>query len=67
SIGFHTITGVAKDELYKYLMNKRNAIVVMGAFGPRRIAIASQDSTAEQLVKTINLPLFIAHQYQTHP
>jgi hypothetical protein len=62
SIGFDTITGIASEELYTYLLNKRNAIVVMGAFGPNHLSVPHQYSTAEPLVKTINLPLFIAHQ-----
>ncbi len=61
SIGFHTLYGKASDELYNYLLGKKNIFVVMGAFGRGMLSGFLKHSTAELVVKTINLPIFIAH------
>ncbi|MEP6747313.1 MAG: universal stress protein [Bacteroidota bacterium] len=63
SIGFHTLSGSASDTLFSYLAGKQHAVVVMGAFGSHDSSGNYRRSTAEPLVKTINLPLFIAHQF----
>ena len=60
-IGFTVLEGKAKDELFGYLLNKKNALVVMGAYGRNMLSGFFKHSTAELVVKAINLPLFIAH------
>ncbi|MEO5593092.1 MAG: hypothetical protein ABIR15_18680 [Chitinophagaceae bacterium] len=61
AVGFRILTGLASDTLFTYLMGKQNAVVIMGAFGSHKLSQTYRQSTAEPLVKTINLPLFIAH------
>lgn len=54
--------GGASDQLFSYLIEKKNAIVVMGAYGRNEVSNFFRPSHANLLVKTVNLPLFIAHQ-----
>lgn len=61
SIGFQLLHGKAGDELLGYLLGKKNMIVVMGAFGRSMLSDFFRHSTAELIIKTINLPVFIAH------
>lgn len=61
AIGFHQLHGNAGNELYRYLLGKKNVFVVMGAFGRTMLSGFFRHSTAELVVKTINLPVFIAH------
>ena len=58
---FCYLAGNATDELFGYLLGKRNMFVVMGAFGRNPISNFFNRSTAELLLKTINLPVFAAH------
>jgi hypothetical protein len=62
SIGFRVLQGQADEELFKYLNGKKNIMVVMGAFGRGVISNLFRQSTAELIVKAINLPVFIAHR-----
>lgn len=62
SIGFQHLQGKASDEIFGYLLGKKNVFVVMGAFGRSMLSGFFRHSTAELVVKTVNLPLFIAHQ-----
>ena len=61
AIGFQHLSGNAGNELYRYLLGKKNAFMVMGAFGRSMLSDFFRPSTAELIVKTINLPVFIAH------
>jgi len=61
-IGFHLLQGKASDELFGYLLGRKNVFVVMGSFGRGPISNLFKHSTAELLLKTVNLPVFIAHQ-----
>lgn len=54
--------GGVSDQLFAYLIERKNAIVVMGAFGRNEVSNFFRPSHANLLVKTVNLPLFIAHQ-----
>jgi hypothetical protein len=60
-IEFCFLEGYATDELFGYLLGKKNLFVVMGAFGRSPISNFFNKSTAELLLKTINLPVFTAH------
>lgn len=62
SIGYRILEGKASDELFKFLHNKRNIFVVMGAYGRRNLSLFFKHSTADLLLKAVNLPLFIAHK-----
>jgi hypothetical protein len=61
AIGFQLLQGKAADELFGYLLGKKNIFVVMGAFGRSMLSGLVRHSTAELIIKTINLPVFIAH------
>jgi len=60
-IGYHRLKGHAGNELYRYLWAKKNVFVIMGAFGRSMFSDFFKHSTAELVVETINLPVFIAH------
>jgi hypothetical protein len=60
-IGFQLLRGKAADELFAYLLGKKNIFVVMGAFGRGMLSGLVRHSTAELIIRTINLPVFIAH------
>lgn len=61
AIGHHFLQGKAGDELFGYLLGKKNVFVVMGAYGSSVLPVSFRRSTADTLVRTVNLPLFIAH------
>jgi nucleotide-binding universal stress UspA family protein len=61
AIGFKVLQGKASNELFGYLLGKKNVFVVMGAFGRSMLSDFFKHSTAELVIKTINLPVFIAH------
>jgi len=61
TIDLKTLQGIASEELFNYLARRKNAMVIMGAFGTHMPAMPSRQSTAAALIKTINLPLFTAH------
>ncbi len=61
SIGFQFLQGRASNELFAYLIGRKNVFVVMGAFGRNMLSAFFRPSTAELLVQTLDLPLFIAH------
>ncbi|HET9279620.1 MAG TPA: universal stress protein [Flavitalea sp.] len=61
AIEFKFLHGKASDKLYGYLLLKKDAFVVMGAFGRNMLSTFFKHSTAELLIKTINAPIFIAH------
>jgi Universal stress protein family len=58
---FEILHGDIKDELFLYLLKKKNAFVVMGAYGRGMISQLFKRSTADKVLKTTNLPVFITH------
>lgn len=60
-IHFSALKGNTPDVLFDYLAGKTNILVVMGAFGRGAWSVFFKRSVAERLLKTINLPVFIAH------
>jgi nucleotide-binding universal stress UspA family protein len=59
---FVVLTGDASDELFGYLLEEKNAIVVLGAYGRGILSRYLKPSHANLLLRTINLPIFIAHK-----
>jgi hypothetical protein len=55
------LTGDPSDELFGHLIEKKNGIVVLGAYGRGWLSRLLQPSRAHIIVKTVNLPLFITH------
>jgi nucleotide-binding universal stress UspA family protein len=60
-VEFVVLKGDPSDEIFGYLIEKKNAMVVMGAFGRPMLSRFFKPSHAQLIVKTINLPVFIAH------
>lgn len=58
---FVVLKGEPADELFGYLIEKKKAIVVVGAYGRSMLSRFFKPSQARLIVKTINLPVFIAH------
>jgi nucleotide-binding universal stress UspA family protein len=61
-VQFVVLSGNASDELFGYLLEKKEAIVVLGAYGRGLLSRAIKPSHAGLLLRTINLPVFIAHR-----
>jgi len=61
-VNFVILSGNANDELFGYLLGKKNAIVVLGAYGRGILSRFLKPSHANLLLRTINLPIFIAHR-----
>jgi hypothetical protein len=60
-IDFQVLHGKAADEIFGYLIEKKNVFVVMGAFSHKLLHGIFRHSTAELILKAVNLPVFIAH------
>lgn len=58
---FEKLHGRPGPELYAYLMNKKKTLVVMGSYGRGAFSNLLTPSTADALIRSLNLPLFIAH------
>lgn len=61
NITFAYVSGNAKNELFRYLFDKSNALVVMGAYGRNSLSYLFQPSKADLLIRGVNLPIFITH------
>ena len=61
SIDFQVLHGKPADEIFGYLIEKKNVFVVMGAFSHKFLSGLFHHSTAELILKAVNLPVFIAH------
>ena len=53
--------GDARDQIFSHLLLKKKAMIVMGAYGRGALSRLFKESTADKLLKTTNLPLFITH------
>jgi nucleotide-binding universal stress UspA family protein len=61
-VDFVLLKGDPSDELFSYLLERKNAIVVLGAYGRGILSRFLKPSHASLLLRTINLPIFIAHR-----
>lgn len=62
-IGFHVLEGGIKEELFKYFFMKEKTFIVMGAYGRNMLSTLFRSSSADTVIKAIDLPLFIAHPH----
>lgn len=62
TVGYQILKGNPEDQLFSYFLHKRNVFVVMGAFGKKLITSIFKRSTANLLLKTTSLPVFISHK-----
>lgn len=53
--------GIVKYQLVDYLIKQQKAFIVMGAYGRGLISNALNQSNAELIIKTLNIPIFITH------
>lgn len=60
-IGYETVKGNVSGTLLNKLLGRKNTFVIMGAFGQTMLSGFFKHSSAELVIKTIDLPLFIAH------
>lgn len=58
AVHFEILHGTADEELFKKLVTMRNKFLVMGAYG-RKMFLGR--STADLVLKTVDIPVFIAH------
>ena len=61
-VDFVLLKGDPSDELFGYLLERKNAIVVLGAYGRGILSRFLKPSHASLLLRTLNLPIFIAHR-----
>lgn len=62
NVKFTHLTGDPGNELFNFLLGKKEKFVVMGAFGRSPVSNIFRRSTAALSLQTINLPFFIAHK-----
>jgi nucleotide-binding universal stress UspA family protein len=62
NILFEELQGKPSDELFGYLLKRKEAFVVMGAFSRSLISKIFKRSTATLVLEAVNLPVFIAHK-----
>jgi len=56
------LKGEVSDELFGYLLEKKKGVVILGAYGRGILSRFLKPSHASLLLRTINLPIFIAHR-----
>jgi hypothetical protein len=61
SVQLRFLDGDVKDEIFSYFFMKSKMLVVMGAYGRSTLSNFFKHSTAEELIRIVDLPLFIAH------
>lgn len=62
SVYYHALKGDVKDELFSYFFMKRKKMIVMGAYGRGLLSNFFKKSSADVLMRMVDLPLFIAHR-----
>ncbi len=60
-IGFEVVKGNPDDKLFDYILERKNAFIVMGAYGRNALSRFLKPSHANRLIKTITQPIFICH------
>ena len=61
TVRYHEVADEIKDPLLNYFFMQRKKFVVMGAYGRTMISRWFKKSTADAMIQTVDLPLFIAH------
>ncbi|HLI93783.1 MAG TPA: universal stress protein, partial [Puia sp.] len=60
-VEFHVLTGNPSDQLFAFLLERKNSFVVMGAYGRGILSRFLRPSSARLIVRTLNLPIFVTH------
>ncbi len=61
NVEYEVLKGDATDELFGYLLEKKNGIAVMGSYGRGILSRKLKSSHAKLILKSVNLPVFITH------
>ncbi len=61
NVAFTEREGAIKTELLEYVLNKKNAFLVMGSYGRSIISNMLKSSHATPIIRMTNQPVFIAH------
>ncbi len=61
SVNFHILEGSVDNELFPYFLRKEKQFVVMGAYGRGLLSNFFKKSSADLIMRVIDLPLFITH------
>jgi len=61
TVGLKTMTGDAGYCLFDYLFKRKNAFIVMGAYGRSNLSRFFRHSQADLLINTMTQPIFISH------
>ncbi|MHA4844134.1 hypothetical protein ACX0G7_08220 [Flavitalea antarctica] len=62
SVAFHPVQGDSRDALLDYLLGKKNVFLVLGSYGGSMLSRFYHKSTASRLIRTFDIPVFIAHR-----
>jgi len=58
---FKGLYGIAEEELFKHLLDRKNLLLVMGAYGRGSLSSLLKPSRATLILRTTNFPIFITH------
>lgn len=61
SVKYQSLKGDVQDELFTYFFLKTKKLIVMGAYGRSLLSNFFKKSSAEVLMRMVDLPLFITH------
>lgn len=61
SVYYHSLKGDVKDELFHYFFNREKMLVVIGAYGRSMLSNFFRKSSADVLIRTVDMPIFITH------
>jgi len=53
--------GKPEEEIHNYLLEQQNSLVIMGAYGRSTLSGLYSKTTADNILKSTHLPLFITH------
>ena len=60
-VRYEVLNGDPKESLFRYFFMKQHALIVMGAYGRGQLSRLFHPSTANILLRSVDLPLFITH------
>lgn len=60
-VEYVVLKGDPTDQIFSYLLEKKEGILVMGAYGRNVLSRLFQPSRARLAVRTLDMPIFIAH------
>lgn len=61
SVYYHSLKGHVKDELSKYFTKREQVLIVIGAYGRSLLSNFFRKSSADILIRMVDLPIFITH------